>query len=149
MNWNRDKSVKLSIVCVFLFGAVLLVLDAGAYWITGWYVRLRSMPRQYGGLLMISIYSGSVFAWICLYRLWRLLKNISRGEVFCRENMDNMRSVSWCCACAAAICLVSGIYYLPFVIIAASAGFMALIVRVVKNAFQQAIEMKDELDFTV
>ncbi len=30
-----------------------------------------------------------------------------------------------------------------------AAGFMALIVRIVKNVFEQAIRMKDELDYTI
>ena len=30
-----------------------------------------------------------------------------------------------------------------------AAGFMALIVRIVKNIFQQAIDMKSELDLTI
>ena len=33
--------------------------------------------------------------------------------------------------------------------LAVAAGFMALIVRVLKNAFEQAVRMKDELDYTV
>ena len=60
-----------------------------------------------------------------------------------------MRIVSWCCVWASVIGLLSAAYYLPFAFIAVAAGFMALIVRIVKNAFQQAIEMKDELDLTV
>ena len=35
------------------------------------------------------------------------------------------------------------------VLIAIAAGFMGLIVRIVKNVFEQAITMKDELDLTV
>ena len=30
-----------------------------------------------------------------------------------------------------------------------AAAFMALVVRVIKNAFAQAVKMKDELDYTV
>ena len=33
--------------------------------------------------------------------------------------------------------------------IGVAAAFMALIVRVIKNAFAQAVKMKDELDYTV
>ena len=40
-------------------------------------------------------------------------------------------------------------YYLPFLLVAVTAAFMMLIVRVVKNVFQQAIEMKSELDLTI
>ena len=47
------------------------------------------------------------------------------------------------------LCLVSCLYYLPFIAVAIAAGFMALIVRIVKNIFQQAIDMKAELDLTI
>ena len=63
--------------------------------------------------------------------------------------MRLLRQVSWCCVGAGAVCLVSCLYYLPFIAVAIAAGFMALIVRIVRNIFQTAIGMKDELDYTV
>ena len=149
MNWNKDKSIVLSRICLAVFALCLLALDAGAYWIARWFVRTRFQNWQLGVLLMGSIFCGSIFAWPCLYRLWRLSGNVSRGEVFVEANVRHMRVISWCCAWAALICLVSAAYYLPFGFVAVAAGFMALIVRIVKNAFQQAIAMKDELDLTV
>ena len=77
------------------------------------------------------------------------VKEIRKGEIFIRENVRRMRIISWCCACAAGVCALSALYYLPFAFVAAAAGFMALIVRIVKNAFEQAIAMKDELDLTI
>ena len=38
---------------------------------------------------------------------------------------------------------------MPFIAVAIAAGFMALLVRIVKNIFQQAIDMKAELDLTI
>ncbi|MBQ9459606.1 MAG: DUF2975 domain-containing protein [Oscillospiraceae bacterium] len=149
MNWSRDKSIVLSQVCVAFFALCLLALDVGAYWFAAWFVRVRLMSRQLGTLLMVSIYAGSIFGWVCLLELWRLLANIRRGELFVPTNVRSMRVVSWCCVWAAAICALSALYYLPFLFLAAAAGFMALIVRIVKNAFAQAIAMKDELDLTV
>ena len=149
MNWTKDRSVALSRLCVVVFALCLLALDAGAYRLAEWFVQTRLWAWQRGALLMSSIYCGSVFAWLCLYELWRLLGSIRAGEVFVDANVRRMRVVSWCCAAAAAICLVSAAYYLPFAFVAVAAGFMALIVRIVKNAFQQAIAMKTELDLTV
>ena len=149
MNWNKDKSIALSQICVTVFAALLAALDIGAYRFSAWFVQVRLMRWQLRVLLMISIYSGSIFAWICLYRLWRLIANIKRGAVFVGENVTHMRAISWCCVWAAAICLASAAYYLPLGFVAIAAGFMALIVRIVKNAFQQAIAMKDELDLTI
>ena len=149
MEWTSDKSVALSRACLVVFALCLLALDAGAYRFAGWFARTRLWPWQRGALLMASILCGSVFAWPCLYQLWRLLGRVRGGAVFDAENVYRMRVVSWCCLSAAAVCLLSAAYYLPFAFIAAAAGFMALIVRIVKNAFQQAIAMKDELDLTV
>ena len=54
-----------------------------------------------------------------------------------------------CCAGAGLVCLGSTFWYLPFAAVAVAACFMALIVRIVKNVFQQALAMKSELDLTV
>lgn len=150
VNWSKDKSVTLSQVCVALFALCLLALDVGAYWLSRWFcVTVRGMPRQTAVLLTISLYAGSIFGWVCLCQLRRLLSNFKRSEVFVAANVRCMRLVSWCCVWAAVICALSAAYYPPFIFIAAAAAFMALIVRIVKNAFQQAIAMKDELDLTI
>ena len=149
MNWSKDRSIVLSQVCVALFAAALLTVDAGSYWIAAWFVRWKFAHWQSGVLLMITICVGSVLAWICLWQLWRLLGTIRTGSVFVPENVRRMRVISWCCAGAAAVCALSALYYLPFGFVTVAAGFMALIDRIVKNAFEQAIAMKDELDLTV
>lgn len=50
---------------------------------------------------------------------------------------------------ATAVCLAAAYIYLPFAFLGVAAAFMALIVRVLKNAFAQAVHMKDELDYTI
>ena len=64
--------------------------------------------------------------------------------------MQALRRISWCCVGAALLCLPAGVLlYLPFAFLGIAAGFMALLVRVLKNAFAQAVRMKDELDYTI
>ena len=79
----------------------------------------------------------------------QLLDNIRLQLVFDLRNVKLLRQVSWCCVGAGSVCLVSCLYYLPFIAVAIAAGFMALLVRIVKNIFQQAIDMKAELDLTI
>ena len=64
-------------------------------------------------------------------------------------NVTALRRISWCCAGAAVVCLAAAYIYLPFAFLGVAAAFMALIVRVLKNAFAQAVHMKDELDYTI
>ena len=149
MNWNQNRSVRLSQACVCLFACLLLLLDAFCYFAVGWFIRLRGMPWQTGILMMVTIYLCSIFGWVLLWKLWVLLKNIRAQIVFDAQNVALLRAVSWCCVGAGIICALSCWYYLPFIAIAVAAGFMALIVRIVKNVFQQAIEMKDDLDLTI
>ena len=56
---------------------------------------------------------------------------------------------SWCCFGACLVSFASSLYWPPIMLVAIAAGFVGLIVRIVKNVFEQAITMKDELDFTV
>lgn len=149
MNWNTNKSIILSQVCVAVFALLLAALDIGAYWAVGWYIGLRGMAWQQGAGMTATIYLCSVFGWLLLWQMWRLLGNIRRGEVFIPGNVRCLRLVSWCCVGAGAVCLASSFFYLPFAAVAIAAGFMALIVRIVKNVFEQAIRMKDELDYTI
>ena len=149
MNWTKDKSITLSLVCIIIFALLLLILDIFCYPLTRWFIGLRAMHWQQGIGMMATVYVCSIFAWIALLNLWRLLANLRRGEVFTAKNVRLMRGVSWCCVGAAMMCLISTIWYVPFAFVAIAAGFMALIVRIVKNVFQQAISMKDELDLTI
>ena len=114
-----------------------------------WFIGLRGMAWQTGAALMVTIYLCSVFAWFLLFHLWKLLDNMKKGLVFIEDNVKRLRVVSWCCVGAAVICFASCAYYLPFLFVSIAAAFMALIVRIVKNVFQQANAMKSELDFTV
>ena len=70
----------------------------------------------------------------------------SRSVCGCGKTANGQSSIA---AAGAAICLVSGFYYLPFFVVAACGAFMALIVRVIKNVFTEAIALKDENDFTI
>lgn len=149
MNWNKDKSILLSQACVALFALLLAALDIFCYRAVSWFISLRAMNWQSGVGLMIVIYLCSVFAWLLLFRMWKLLCSMKKGLVFVESNVGHLRCVSWCCVAAALICLVGCICYLPLLFISIAAGFMALIVRIVKNVFQQAMAMKSELDLTV
>ena len=149
MNWNRDQSVRLSQACVVIFAALLLALDIGCYWAVTWFIHLRGMGAPAGLLMMVTIYLCSIFGWILLVKLWQLLRNIQTGCVFESVNVRLLRAVSWCCVAAGIICTASAWYYLPFGAVGIAALFMALIVRIVKNVFQQAIAMKDDLDLTI
>lgn len=152
MNWTKDKSIKLSIVCVYVFALVLLAMDIFAKKlmpILDTMYDIAAVKPQYMTYFLLTVYVGSLFGWICLYKMYTLLKNLQKGDVFTHQNVTLLRTISWCFAGAAAVAFISGFYFRVFFLVAVCAAFMMLIVRIVKNAFQQAVEMKDELDLTI
>ena len=96
MDWNENKSVRLSQACVVLFAVCLLLLDCLCYFAVRWFTGLRGMPWQTGKLMMLTIYLCSVFGWILLWKLWRLLANIRAQVIFDARNVALLRAVSWC-----------------------------------------------------
>ena len=150
---TAKQSIIISRVIVYFFTLLLIVLD-----ITGWWIGMRlegaailrhRMSFDDCLCFIICLYTCSFPAYYVLYSLHRLLVNIASGKVFIPENVQYLRRSSWCLFIAAAICLVGVIWLRVLLTIVASAGFVGLIVRVVKNIFEQAIAMKEELDLTV
>lgn len=151
MNWSKENSVLLSKVCVIFFAVLLAALDICCYHLVSY---LMDVSMVLGGLwdgvvLMATVYGCSIPGWITLWSLWRILSRLGREEVFVTANAADMRRTSWCCFAVAAVCLAASWVYRPLLVLSAAAGFMGLIVRIVKNCFQLAAEMKDELDYTV
>ena len=151
MNWNQSKSLLLSKMCAGIFACLLAAMDVGAWWLARWFVDQSDILAGLRDrcLLLVTLYCCSVLAWVILYALWRLLGSMRTGAVFTPENVRHLRLASWCCFGVGAVLLVSCLYYVPFVLLALIAGFIGLIIRIIKNVFAQALEMKDELDFTV
>lgn len=151
--WNEKNSIALSQISVKLFLGILAGCDVGGWWLIKWFlswprsVEMNDMLHQV--LLMLTLYAVSVPAYCLLFCLTRLLGNISDGQVFIPQNVRALRSAGWSCAAAALVCLASCFYYIPFLAVAIAAAFMALIIRIIKNVFEQAIGMKTELDLTV
>ena len=149
MQNDQGKSLLFSQIGVAVFAALLLALDLGGYWAVGWLARLRGIGESSGLGMLVTVYVGSVFAWLLLWRMWRLLGNLRRALVFTEQNIRLLHTVSLCCTAAALLCIAGCVFYLPYLLAAAAAGFMALIVRIVGNVFQKALDMKDELDLTI
>ena len=150
MKWNDDKSLLLTRVCVWLSAAALGLLCVSAPWLFSWFIQKRLiLPPQSRDYFLVTTYTVAVPAAIALYMMNRLLANIRKEEVFTEKNTRYLRGMSWCCLAAGLIFLVSSFYYLPFFALCAAAVFMALILRVIKNVFAQAEEIKKENDYTI
>ena len=55
MDWNKDKSISLSKICVGAFALLLLAADIGAYWIVRLFISIRSFYEGRQTLFLILI----------------------------------------------------------------------------------------------
>ena len=100
--------------------------------------------------MLIGGYICAVILFIFLSVLYSMVSRIQKGEVFVE---DNVRALSLLSNLVLVVCVVSFVIgftctYMIFIITVTTA-FVTPIIRVIKNAFGKAVEMKDELDFTV
>lgn len=148
-SWLNSKSLLFSQFFIGFWALLLAALDLGGWWILHWFGALRGLAERKILGILVLLYLCSVLGWLLLHAMWRLLGNLRREKVFTEENVRLLHRVSWCCAGAALLCLIGVGFYPPFLFAVAAAGFMALIVRIVRNVFQQALLMKDELDLMI
>ena len=147
MNWSRNKSLCLSRVCVAVFAVLLAALAAGAPWL--WPRLLRRGDASLVPLYVAVTWFSAVPAAVVLWRLHLLLASIGRGDVFCAQNARSLRIISWCCIAAGLVYLAGGAWDVYLFILAAAAGFVGLILRVLKNVFEEAVRIKEENDYTI
>ncbi|MDR2929740.1 MAG: DUF2975 domain-containing protein [Propionibacteriaceae bacterium] len=81
-----------------------------------------------------------------------LLTSIRRGEVFTAANVARLRLISYCGFAIMVVCVIGAIITQPrpvFLFVALVAGFLGLVMRVVKNVIDAARLLKEDADYTI
>lgn len=99
--------------------------------------------------LLVTFYSCAAVGFVILFVLDRLVSNIRKGEVFVDKNVKLLRVLSYCCFIIAVITLIFARLRIIVFVITFAAAFIGLILRVIKNCFEQAVILREENDFTV
>ena len=81
--------------------------------------------------------------------LFCLLLRVRQGLVFTQRSVALIRGVSWCCLGLCVPFALLGIYFQLAWIVCGLAVFLGLCLRVCKNAFEEATQIKQENDLTV
>ena len=144
--WKPGHSVMLSLVttCVGAGFLLLLMFTAPAV--------LKTIDDDPLFLrVMTAIFYGCCPAgWLAIAALLKLLHNIRKGLVFTRENVRMLRILSWCFIFVTLVSLGAFVtMYLPMLYVFLGSGFMAVILRVVKNVMEQATIMREEQELTI
>jgi len=153
--WNKTKSLLLSRILTWIATAIVIILTFFVPRFSMWYE--DSFSHDYGFFsgsdvvvpMCIILYICEFLAFIVLYSLHVLLGNINKDCVFIEQNTLCLRKISWACMLAGVAFFVLGLWRFIFMLAGFLAVMFGLIMRVLKNVFEKAVEIKSENDFTV
>lgn len=150
MRWSYQRSIFLTKGCILLFGAGYLGVVLTCPLLIERFVHYSiSAEENAQWLFNATIYACAVPLGFLLWNLWKLVVDIGLEEIFTEANIRRLRVISWMCFAVSGICLASMAYYLFWGIFAACMAFMGMLIRVIKNTFERARELKEEVDYTI
>ncbi len=146
------KRKNISIFASIIVTTMLLVLVIAAVFTLPQIMQVYSKMR--GGIdvssLMVALYISSVPGIICTLSLLKLLFNIRKNDIFTKQNVIILQILSYCCLFVGieyvAICYSR---YISMIFVGFAAIFIGIILRVIKNVFDKAIEIREENDYTI
>lgn len=151
--WTKTKSLFLSRILTVCTAGVFLMLTFFVPAVSRWYEQVSAGSGFFGNSIFlpvcIGLYTAEIFAFAALWNLHRLLSNINNGIVFDDSNSRCLRRISWSCMFAGIVFAVMGLWRFVFFMAAFLALMFGLVMRVLKNVFEKAVEIKSENDFTI
>lgn len=151
--WSKTKSLFLSRILTVTVAGLFAILTFFVPAVSKWYEinsDVVGIIRQSIVIPMtVCLYIAEFFGFCALWSLHRLLENINRDQVFIEQNTRCLRVISWSCVFAGITFAVLSLWNLIFLMPTLMAMMLGLIIRVLKNVFEKAVELKSENDFTV
>ena len=145
--YTSVTSAKLTRVITVLFCVLLLVLMVfGPKLLSLYFGYLAATLTK---KVLLAFYLCCPAAWAALVSILMLMTNIIHDRIFQPQTVFLMRLLSWCCAYVALTCLIFGFFWAPLLVFALGAGFMTLILRVLKSVMARATEIKAENELTI
>ena len=141
-------SKKISLIASLIMTAALFILIIAACFALPYVVKTLGTDRDYT-LFYVSLYSSVIPGLICDGMLFLLLHNISRNLIFTSCNVKLLRIISWCCIFVGLEYFIFGNKFVSLLLCSFAALFFGLILRVIKNVFEKAVELREENDFTI
>lgn len=145
---SQNKSVYISIAFITLFALAMLFLTVTIPWLVPFLCRIMERETLVSFMTVVA-YMSLPAGWGAVWLLYELLFNVKKKHIFIDENVKFLRILSKLCFYVGCVSAVAMFQYLGFLFVSIAAFFIGLMVRVVRNIIQEAIEIKEENDMTV
>lgn len=154
--YKSDKSIFLTQLIIRICYVLLAVVSVSLPFLLSngfFHFEILSQIKSY---IIGPFYAVVPAGYVALVCLDMLLINIKKDVVFDKKNTKLLNIITWACIYAGLVGLASFVFILiedfmfeTMLVLSAGELFMALVVKVVKNVFVKAIELKEENDLTI
>lgn len=148
---KADNIIRYTKIATIIFILLDVVADVFGFIITNYITRVWADRTDSFALITLSTvyYLGSIGAFVVLFALYKLLHNMSKDNVFSKDNTKLMLIIAVTCALMGVDCFIGTVAWFGTIYVGVICVFMVLIILCVRAVFEKAIEMKDELDLTI
>ena len=148
---GKDKSVILTSVLVKVVYVLVAACCVAAPFLVKRYdcLVMACMQDSVYLPLLVTLYCAVPFGVVALVCLDKLLCNIRKEQSFIMQNVTLLRIISYCCFGEVFVFVYITILKPFAAVVMIACAFMGLILRVVKNVFEQAVRIREENDFTI
>ena len=144
-----EKSLKVTKVIVIILATFFAFFLLTAPIIFNWYCELTENREGVANVLTVVFYACSPSAAVTLIYTFKFLKNLERGEIFTEKTVKYLKVLSYACLSVVPLSIPLCFFFLAGLPIPAAAGYMWLILRIIKSIFEYGTKIKDENDLTV
>lgn len=135
---EKSKSLRMSRYLLIL----AMIVWVGALPVMWWLWRIN---RGYVIVYLLNFLP----IFLIFSAMLKFLANIAKGDIFCADNVELLRKVSWYCLYSGVFFLGFSLYQPIFIICAGVVGFYGLLMRVIKNMLSEANSIKEENEYTI
>jgi len=143
---SKNASLTISQIFAWLIFAGVMCGCVLLPRMSGW---LRVESETYRTACCVILYLALFVALIADGALHLLLRNVRREEIFTASSVLLLRALSWCCIAECVLFAVLALYLWLGLLISFACAFMGIMLRVVKNVIEEAMDIKNENDFTI
>lgn len=149
----EDWSIRLTKYCLI----ILLIAAIGLMCTGTWVVDLAIIypspflqgDSRYLTMLILGYLLG-ILAVVFLLHLYQLVSRIGNEQIFIPRNVRSLQLLGWEMGLATIISFLLGIScYIPVLLITVAGIALTLVIRVIRNAFGKAVELQEQVDYTV
>ncbi len=146
---NKKASTVLTLVLASVFMAALVYFYFAVPSLVPKLLNLKELGDISTVVPVAASYVILVLATLADLLVILLALSILRGEVFTDGNVAILRRLSWCAMLASIPFGILTVWFYLSGAVAFVAFFAGICMRVVKNAFEEAVAIKSENDFTI